>query len=52
MTAPLLLAAVLLHARTEEREAIAAFGDAYRRYAARVPAFFPHVLKRADASKA
>jgi protein-S-isoprenylcysteine O-methyltransferase Ste14 len=39
-------------ARAEEREAVAEFGDAYRRYAARVPAFFPHILKRAGASKA
>ncbi|MBX9591247.1 MAG: isoprenylcysteine carboxylmethyltransferase family protein [Hyphomonadaceae bacterium] len=49
---PVLLWMYVRLARTEEREAIAAFGDAYRQYAARVPAFFPHVLKRADASKA
>jgi methanethiol S-methyltransferase len=28
-------------ARTEEREARAAFGDAYDRYAAKTPAWFP-----------
>ena len=28
-------------ARSGEREAIATFGEAYQRYAARVPAFFP-----------
>ena len=44
---PVLLWMYVRLARTEEREAIAAFGDAYRRYAARVPAFFPYVLKRA-----
>ena len=35
-------------ARSEEREAIATFGDAYRRYAARVPAFMPRSLRPAD----
>ena len=49
---PVLLWMYVRLAREEEHEAIAVFGDAYRRYAARVPAFFPHVLKRADASKA
>jgi len=49
---PVLLWMYARLARTEEREAIAAFGDAYRHYAARVPAFFPHLLKRAGASKA
>jgi protein-S-isoprenylcysteine O-methyltransferase Ste14 len=39
-------------ARAEEREAIAAFGDAYRRYAAGVPAFFPRILKSAGAERA
>lgn len=33
---------------TEEREAVAAFGDAYRRYAARVPAFIPRSLQPVD----
>ena len=30
-------------ARTEEREAVATFGDDYRRYMARVPGFIPHL---------
>ncbi len=32
-------------AREEEREAIAAFGDAYRRYAAKVPGFVPRLSR-------
>ncbi len=39
-------------ARTEEREALATFGDAYRRYAARVPSFIPRIIKSVDTSKA
>jgi protein-S-isoprenylcysteine O-methyltransferase Ste14 len=39
-------------ARTEEREAIVTFGDAYRQYAAGVPAFLPRLIKRIDASRA
>jgi protein-S-isoprenylcysteine O-methyltransferase Ste14 len=38
-------------ARSEEREAIATFGEAYQRYAARVPAFFPRSLEPADMRK-
>lgn len=34
-------AATLVMARLEERELVATFGDAYRRYRERVPAFFP-----------
>lgn len=34
-----------------EREAIAAFGDAYRDYAARVPGFIPHLTEPASAPK-
>jgi protein-S-isoprenylcysteine O-methyltransferase Ste14 len=37
-------------ARAEERDALAGFGDAYRRYAARVAAFIPRLAKPADAS--
>lgn len=37
-------------AHTEEREAIATFGDAYRRYMARVPGFIPRSLQPADSS--
>lgn len=36
-------------ARTEEREALSTFGDAYRRYAARVPGFIPRSLRAVDA---
>jgi len=32
-------------ARSEEREVAAAFGEAYRRYADRVPAFVPHLSR-------
>jgi len=38
---PILVVMYLLLARTEEKEAIAEFGDQYRTYARRVPAFFP-----------
>jgi len=37
-------------ARAEERDALAGFGDAYRRYAARVPAFIPRPAKFVGAS--
>ena len=36
-------------ARAEERDAIDSFGDAYRRYAAHVPAFIPRLARPADA---
>jgi protein-S-isoprenylcysteine O-methyltransferase Ste14 len=36
-------------ARAEERDTIASFGDAYRRYAAHVPAFIPRLARPADA---
>lgn len=39
-------------AHIEEREAIAMFGDSYRRYADRVPAFIPSSLQPADTSHA
>ena len=38
---PFLLLMYVRLARIEEREALAGFGDAYRRYAALTPAFFP-----------
>ena len=38
---PILVTMYLLLARREERDAEAEFADAYRRYAARVPAFVP-----------
>jgi protein-S-isoprenylcysteine O-methyltransferase Ste14 len=42
---PVLLWMYLRLARQEEAEVIAAFGDTYRRYAAAVPAFVPHLGK-------
>lgn len=39
-------------ARSEEREAIVDFGDLYRSYAARVPAFIPRTLQPAVAPRA
>jgi protein-S-isoprenylcysteine O-methyltransferase Ste14 len=38
---PILVWMYVRLARAEEREVLAKFGDAYRRYAERVPAFFP-----------
>jgi protein-S-isoprenylcysteine O-methyltransferase Ste14 len=46
---PLLVWMYARLARAEERDAIASFGDAYRRYAAHVPAFIPRLAKPADA---
>jgi protein-S-isoprenylcysteine O-methyltransferase Ste14 len=40
---PILVIMYVLLARREEREAVAEFGDEYRRYAARTPAFFPRI---------
>ncbi|HEX9277858.1 MAG TPA: isoprenylcysteine carboxylmethyltransferase family protein [Casimicrobiaceae bacterium] len=40
---PILVTMYVLLARREEREAAAEFGDEYRRYAARTPAFFPRI---------
>jgi protein-S-isoprenylcysteine O-methyltransferase Ste14 len=40
---PVLVYMYVRLARTEEREALAAFGDAYRRYMAEVPEFFPRL---------
>jgi protein-S-isoprenylcysteine O-methyltransferase Ste14 len=45
---PILVAMYVLLARREEREAEAEFGDEYRRYAARTPAFFPRLGARPD----
>lgn len=38
-------------AHIEEREALSTLGDAYRRYAARVPAFIPRSLQPVDTSR-
>ena len=43
---PVLVATYARLARREEREARAAFGDEYERYAARTPAFFPRLASR------
>jgi protein-S-isoprenylcysteine O-methyltransferase Ste14 len=40
---PILVVMYVRLARREEREALAAFGEAYARYAANTPAFFPRV---------
>lgn len=46
---PVLVFMYLLLARREEREVEAEFGAAYRRYAARTPAFFPRVGSKVTA---
>lgn len=38
-------------ARSEEQEAIASFGDAYRRYSATVPAFIQSLFRPASAPR-
>ena len=43
---PILVAMYVLLARREERDTEAEFGDEYRRYADRTPAFFPHLGAR------
>jgi protein-S-isoprenylcysteine O-methyltransferase Ste14 len=48
---PVLLWMYIRLARGEEQEAIASFGEAYRRYAATVPAFIPTLSRPAGASK-
>ena len=48
---PVLLWMYLRLARQEEAEVMAAFGDAYRRYAAAVPAFVPYLDKVLGAQK-
>jgi protein-S-isoprenylcysteine O-methyltransferase Ste14 len=40
---PVLVVMYVRLARSEEREAVVEFGDAYRRYMQKVPAFVPHV---------
>lgn len=44
---PVLVVMYLRLARSEEREALAEFGDAYRRYMAEVPGFFPALSRAA-----
>jgi protein-S-isoprenylcysteine O-methyltransferase Ste14 len=44
---PVLVVMYLRLARSEEREALAEFGDAYRHYMAEVPAFFPALSRTA-----
>jgi protein-S-isoprenylcysteine O-methyltransferase Ste14 len=40
---PMLVTMYVRLAHREEREALAEFGEAYARYAATTPAFFPHL---------
>jgi protein-S-isoprenylcysteine O-methyltransferase Ste14 len=40
---PILVTMYVLLAKREERDAEAEFGEGYRRYAARTPAFFPRL---------
>ena len=43
MLFPILLVVYAQLARHEERDAVAEFGDAYRRYLERTPAFIPRL---------
>ncbi len=45
---PFLVVMYVLLARREERDAEAEFGEDFRRYAARTPAFFPSLGSRPD----
>jgi protein-S-isoprenylcysteine O-methyltransferase Ste14 len=45
---PILVVMYARLARYEEREALAEFGDEYAQYAARAPAFFPHLGQRSS----
>ncbi len=47
---PILVTMYVLLARREERDALAEFGDQYRRYMARTPAFFPRLAQLFEAS--
>jgi protein-S-isoprenylcysteine O-methyltransferase Ste14 len=47
---PVMVVMYLRLARREEQDALAAFGDAYRRYMREVPPFLPHVRNRAGRS--
>jgi protein-S-isoprenylcysteine O-methyltransferase Ste14 len=43
---PILVFMYVRLARREERDAIAEFGDEYKRYASETPAFFPRLGRR------
>ena len=45
---PVLVIMYVQLARSEEQDAIAEFGDEYRRYMIRVPAFFPRLQRRRE----
>ncbi len=47
---PVLLAMYIHLATSEEREAIASFGDEYRRFMTRVPAFLPRLSRQPEAA--
>jgi protein-S-isoprenylcysteine O-methyltransferase Ste14 len=46
---PILVVMYVRLARREEQDALAAFGERYRRYMAEVPAFVPRFGRRAEA---
>ncbi len=48
---PVLVVMYLRLARTEEREALAEFGDAYRRYTKTVPPCGPHLARLFEAKR-
>ncbi len=47
---PILVWMYIRLARAEEREALTAFGEAYARYASRVPGFMPRLHRFAEDS--
>jgi methanethiol S-methyltransferase len=49
---PILVVMYALLGKREEREMVAQFGDAYRRYAAEVPAYVPRLGRSSQAGKA
>jgi protein-S-isoprenylcysteine O-methyltransferase Ste14 len=48
---PILVVMYALLAKREEREMLARFGEAYRHYAARVPAYVPRLRRSSQAGE-